>query len=129
MVFPLGVVSTVDSDTHVGCQVTLNGMERMGVSSSSECSLVSCAMVSPSILRWQNCLAVRCSGFHLLTWYSVEWGRCWWASISMVSSELSEVCCGSGRSLSVGGGGRFSVVFGVVYVHAICDFGWFDSVA
>ncbi len=36
VVFPLGVVSTVVSDTHVGCQVTLNGMERMGVSSSSE---------------------------------------------------------------------------------------------
>ncbi len=48
--FPLGVVSTVVYDTHVGCQVTLSGMERMGVSSSSEFSLVRCAVVSPSIL-------------------------------------------------------------------------------
>ncbi len=50
VVFPLGVMSTVVSDTHVGCQVTLNGMERMGVSSSSEFSLVSCAVERPSIL-------------------------------------------------------------------------------
>ena len=48
--FPLGVVSTIVSVTHVGCHVTLNGMERMGVSSSSEFSLVRCAVVSPSIL-------------------------------------------------------------------------------
>ncbi len=59
----------------------------------------------------------------------MEWGRCLWASISMVSSGLSEVCCGSGRSLGMGGGGRFSVVFGVVDVTAICDFGWLDSAA
>ena len=62
VVFPLGVVSTVVSGTHIGFQVTLSGMERMGVSSSSEFSRVSCA--------------VRCSGFHLLTWYIVKWGRC-----------------------------------------------------
>ena len=41
--FPLGVVSTIVSDTQVGFQVTLNGMERMGVSSTSELSRVRCA--------------------------------------------------------------------------------------
>ncbi len=41
--FPLGVVSTVVSETQVGFQVTLNGMEIMGVSSSSELSRVRCA--------------------------------------------------------------------------------------
>ncbi len=50
VVFPLGVVSIVVSGTHVGFQMTLNGMERMGVSSSSECSRVSYAVVRPSIL-------------------------------------------------------------------------------
>ncbi len=50
VVFPLGVESTVVSGTHDGCQVTLNGIERMGVSSSSEFSRVSCAVVRPSIL-------------------------------------------------------------------------------
>ncbi len=50
VVFPLGVVSTDVSDTHVGCHVTLSDMERMGVSSSSEFSRVRCAVVSPSIL-------------------------------------------------------------------------------
>ena len=50
MVFPLGVVSTVVSGTHIGFRVTLSGMERMGVSSSSELSRVSCAVVRPSIL-------------------------------------------------------------------------------
>ena len=47
----------------------------------------------------------------------------------MVSSGLSAVCCGSGRSFSMGGGGRFSVAFGVVVVAAICEFGLLDSVA
>ena len=130
MVFPLGVVSTVVSGTHVGFQLTLNGMERIGVSSSSEFSLVSCAVVSPSILCWQNCLAVRCSGFHLLTWYSVEWSRCLCASISIVSRDVSAVCCGSGVSLGIGGGDRFfSVAFGVVDVAAIFGFGLLVSVA
>ena len=55
VVFPLGVVSTVVSCTHVGCQVTLNGMERIGVSSSSEFSRVRCFAASPAILWWQNC--------------------------------------------------------------------------
>ena len=55
VVFPLGVVSTVVSGTHVGCHVTLNGMERIGVSSSSELSLVRCSAMSPSIVWWQNC--------------------------------------------------------------------------
>ncbi len=50
VVFPLGAVSTVVSDTHVGCHVTLNGMERLGISSSSEFSRVSCAVERPSIL-------------------------------------------------------------------------------
>ncbi len=50
VVFPLGVVSTVVSVTHVGCHVTLNGIESIGVSSSSEFSRVRCAVVSPSIL-------------------------------------------------------------------------------
>ena len=50
VVFPLGVVSIVVSGTHIGFQVTLSGMERMGVSSSSEFSRVSCAVVRPSIL-------------------------------------------------------------------------------
>ena len=31
MEFPLGVVSTVSSDTHVGFHVTVNGIERIGV--------------------------------------------------------------------------------------------------
>ncbi len=105
--FPLGVVSIVVSDTHVGFQVTLNGMERMGVSSSSELSRVRCAVVRPSILCWQNCLAVRCSVCHLLTWHIVRWGRCLCASISIVSRGLSVVWCGSGRSLGMGGVGRF----------------------
>ena len=55
VVFPFGVVSTVVSCTHVGCHVTLNGMERMGVSSSSVFSRVRCSAVSPAILWWQNC--------------------------------------------------------------------------
>ena len=49
VVFPVGVVSTVVSGTHVGFQLILNGMERMGVSSSSDFSRMSCAMVRPSI--------------------------------------------------------------------------------
>ena len=65
--FPLGVVSTVVSVTQVEFQVTLNGMESMGVSSSSELSRVRWAGVRPSIMCWQNCLAVRCSGRHFLT--------------------------------------------------------------
>ena len=56
---------------------------------------------------------MRCSGFHLLTWYSVEWGRCLCASISIVSRGVSAVCCGSGGSLGIGGGGRFSVILDV----------------
>ncbi len=107
-------MSTVDFGTHDGFQWTLNGMERIGVSSSSEFSRVSCAVMSPSILWWQNCLAVRFSGFHLLTWYTVQWSRCLCASISIVSRGVSAVCCGSGRSLGIGGGGRFNVAFGVV---------------
>ena len=129
MFFPLGVVSTVDSGTHDGFQLTLNGMERIGVSSSSEFSLVSCAVVSPSNLCWQNCLAMRCSGFHLLTWYSVEWSRCLCASISIVSRGVSAVCCGSGRSLSIGSGGRFSIAFGVMNGIVLFEFGLFVSVA
>ena len=96
--FPLGVVSTVVSFTQVGFQVTLNGIESMGVSSSSELSRLRCAIVRPSILCWQNCLAVRCYGLHLLTWYIVQWGRCLCASISIVSIGFSAVCCGSGMS-------------------------------
>ena len=65
--FPLGVESTVVSVTQVGFQVTLNGMESMGVSSSSELSRVRWAGVRPSIMCWQNCLAVRCFGRHFLT--------------------------------------------------------------
>ncbi len=68
VVFPLGVVSTVVSCTHVGCQVTLSGMERIGVSSSSGFSRVRYLAVSPSIPWWQNCWAVSWSIFHLLTW-------------------------------------------------------------
>jgi hypothetical protein len=47
VLFPLGVVSTDFSDTHDGFHSTLNGMERIGVSSSSEFSRVSWAVVSP----------------------------------------------------------------------------------
>jgi len=68
VVFPLGVESIVASDTQVGFQVTLNGMERMDVSSSSGLSRMMCVVVSPSIMWWHNYLAVRCSGRHLLTW-------------------------------------------------------------
>ena len=50
VIFQLGVVCTVVSDTRVGFQVTLNGMERIGVSSSSGLSRVRCAVVRPSIL-------------------------------------------------------------------------------
>ena len=50
VVSPLGVVSTVVSGTHIGFHVTLSGIERMGVSSSSEFSRVSCVVVRPSIL-------------------------------------------------------------------------------
>ena len=96
--FPLGVVSTVVSVTQVGFQVTLNGMESMGVSSSSELSRVRWAGVRPSVVCWQNCLAVRCSDRNLLTWYIVRWRRCLYPSISIVSRGLSTVCCGSGRS-------------------------------
>ncbi len=65
--FPFGVVSTIASDTRVGFQVILNVMERIGASSSSGLSRVRCAVVRPPILWWQNCLAVRRSGRHLLT--------------------------------------------------------------
>ncbi len=129
MGFPLGVVSTVVSDTHVGCHVTLKGMERMGVSSSSEFSRMRCAVASPSILRWQNYLAVRWSGLHLLTWYIVQWGRCFCASISIVSRGLSAVCCGSGRSLGMGRGGRFRVFLGVGDEAVIFEVGVLVSVA
>ncbi len=64
---------------------------------------------------WQNCLAVRCSDRHLLTWYIVQRGRCLCASISVVSRGLSAVWCGSGRSLGIEGVGRFRVL-GVVDV-------------
>ena len=47
VIFPLGVVSTVVSGTHDGFHSTLSGMERIGVSSSSEFARVSCAVVSP----------------------------------------------------------------------------------
>ena len=47
VIFPLGVVSTVVSGTHDGFHSTLSGMERIGVSSSSEFIRVSCAVVSP----------------------------------------------------------------------------------
>ena len=129
MVLPLGVVSTVVSGTHVGFQVTLKGMERMGVSSSSEFSRVSCAVVSPSILWWQNCLAVRCSGLHLFTWYIVQCWRCLCASISIVSSGLLSVCCGSGRSLGMGDRGRFWVCLVVVDEVIVSGVVVFPSVA
>ena len=129
VVFPFGVVSTVVSGTHDGFHSTLKGMERIGVSSSSGLARVSCAVVSPVNLWWQYCLAVRCSGFHLLTWYSVEWGRCLCASISIVSRGVSAVCCGSGGSLGIGGGGRFSVTLGMVCGAVLFEFVLFVSVA
>ncbi len=122
-------MSIVDSGTHDGFHRTLNDMERIGVSSSSEFSRVSCDVVSPSILWWQNCLAVRCSDFHLLTWYTVQWSRCLCASISIVSSGVSAVCCGSGRSLSVGSDCRFNVAFAVEGWVVIIEYGLFVSVA
>ena len=84
--------------------------------------------MSPLNLWWQNCLAVRCSGFHLLTWYIVQWGRCLCASISMVSRGGSAVCCGSGGSLGMGGGGRFSVILGVVFSAVLFELALFVSV-
>ncbi len=125
--FPAGVVSIFVSDTHVGCQVILSGMERMGVSSSSEFSR--CAVVSPSILWWHNCLAARWSGLHLLTLYIVQWGRYLCASISIVSRGMAAVCCGLGRSLGMGGGGRFRVFLGVVNEAVIFGVGVLVSVA
>ncbi len=59
----------------------------------------------------------------------MEWGRCLCASISMVSKGFSAVCCGSGRSFGMCGGGRFSVAFGVVVVATLFGFGLLDSVA
>ena len=129
MLFPLGVVSTDFSGTHDGFHCTLSGMERIGVSSSSELAWVSCVVASPLNLWWQYCLAVRCSGFHLLTWYSVEWGRCLCASISIVSRGVSAVCCGSGGSLGIGGGGRLRIVLGVVWEAILIVFALFVNVA
>jgi hypothetical protein len=83
------------------------------VSSSSELSRVRWEGVSPAILCWQTCLAVRCSDRHLLTWYIVRWRRCLCPSISVVSRGLSAVWCGSGRCLGIEGVGRFRV-FGVL---------------
>ncbi len=99
------------------------------MSSSSGFTRVSCAVVSPSIMWWQNCLAVRCSGFHLLTWYNVQLGRCLCASISIVSRGLSAVCCGSEGSFGIGGGDLFSVFLGVMDEVTGFGFGVLDSVA
>ena len=69
MVIPLGVVSTVVSGTHDGCQVTLNGIERMGVSSSSEFSRVSCAVGKVFV----------CVDFHCVQW--VVRGVLWFGEV------------------------------------------------
>ncbi len=57
------------------------------------------------------------------------WGRCLCASIFIVSKGFSAECCGSGGSFGMGGGGRFSVAFGVVVVAALFGFRFFYSVA
>ena len=59
----------------------------------------------------------------------MEWSRCLCASISIVSRGVSAVCCGSGGSLGIGGGGRFSVAFGVLGGAVLFEFGLFVSVA
>ena len=59
----------------------------------------------------------------------MEWSRCLCASISIVSRGVSTVCCGSGGSLGIGGGGRFSVAFGVVGGAVLFEFVLFVSVA
>ena len=46
-----------------------------------------------------------------------------------MSSGVSTVCCGSGGSLGMGGGGRFSVAFGVVGGAVFFEFVLFVSVA
>ncbi len=51
------------------------------------------------------------------------------ASISIVSRGVSAVCCGSGGSFGIGGGGRFSVAFGVVDGAVLFKFVLFVSVA
>ena len=44
----------------------------------------------------------------------MKWGRCLCASISIVSSGLSAVCCGSGISLGIGVRGLLWVCLVVV---------------
>ncbi len=51
------------------------------------------------------------------------------ASISIVSRGVSAVCCGSGGSLGIGGGGRFRVAFGVMGGAVLFEVGLFVSVA
>ncbi len=114
----MGVVSTVSSDTQVGFHVTVNGIERMGVSSSSDLSLVRCSVVRPSILWWQNCLAVRCSGRHFFKWYIVWCRRCSCPYISIMSSGFSVVCCGVGI-VRVDDGTALFRGFGVVVVACV----------
>ena len=56
------------------------------------------------------------------------WGRCLCASISIVSRGASAVCCGSGRSVGIGGGDRFFVGLGVVFSAVLLELALFVSV-
>ncbi len=55
--------------------------------------------------------------------------RCLCASISIVSSRLLSVCCGSGRSLGKGDRGRFWVCWVVVDEVIVFEVVVFPSVA
>ncbi len=52
----------------------------------------------------------------------MQWGRCLWASISIVSRGLSSVCWGSGMFLGIGGGGLFRFFLGVADEAVIFEF-------
>jgi hypothetical protein len=91
---PLGLVSTSDSSTHAGFQSMLNGIDRIGVSSSSGLVLSSLFGTSPFSTCRESCDAVRVSSFHLWIRYIVLWRRILWLSIVVTSSGVDVVCWG-----------------------------------
>ncbi len=87
-------MSTSDSSTHAGFQSTLNGIERIGVSSSSGLVLSSLFGTSPFSTCRESCDAVSVSSFHLWIRYIVLWRRILWLSIVVTSSGVDVVCWG-----------------------------------
>jgi len=67
-VLPLGILRISVYVSRAVFQATLNGMERIGVSSSFGRILVSWAGVMPVWICWHRCLSVIRVVFHRFTW-------------------------------------------------------------